>query len=227
MNIRHLLPEHIVRYLRTLQAQWRYPTASINSGRICPGARIGVGCEIAYDVEVGPAATIGDYSYVNRSTIIGSATIGKFCSIGYYCQIGMPQHPVAFPSTSPRTYGRRNLFSSACSWDDFSHPPAIGSDVWIGSGAQVLQGVTIGDGAVVGAGTVVTKAVPPYSVVVGVPGRILRYRFDDIQIEALLRLRWWNLPLEKIKDLPGLFGTTSWDVSARCSEDENGKDRHS
>jgi acetyltransferase-like isoleucine patch superfamily enzyme len=160
---------------------------------------------------------IGDYSYVNRGTIVGSGKIGKFCSIGYYCQIGMHDHPIRFASTSPLTYGRRNLFGKACCWDDFSAPPVIGNDVWIGSGAQVLQGVTVGDGAVVASGAVVNKPVPPYVIVGGVPARILKNRFDYDRTEALMRLRWWDSPFDDLQELADLFGTPDWAISTETS----------
>jgi acetyltransferase-like isoleucine patch superfamily enzyme len=214
MTARDLVPEPLVRYIRTLQAKSRYPRASIASCWIAPTARIGVGCGIGYDVEIGPTTEIGDYSYVNRGTIIASGAIGKFCSIGYYCQIGMPEHPAGFASTSPATYGRRNIFGKACSWNDYPQPPVIGSDVWVGSGAQILQGITIGDGAIVAAGAIVTKSVAPYAVVGGVPARILKNRFECSRIEALLRLQWWEVPLDQLQRHADLFGTTDWNPLA-------------
>ena len=75
----------------------------------------------------------------------------------------------------------------------------IGSDVWLGRGATVLSGVTIGDGAVVGAGSMVARDVPPYAIVVGNPARVIRYRFEAHQIEALLRIEWWNWPTDRIR----------------------------
>lgn len=74
----------------------------------------------------------------------------------------------------------------------------IGSDVWIGYEAVVLSGVTIGDGAIIGTRAVVTKDVPPYTIVGGVPARPIRKRFDDRTIAVLLRLRWWDWPRERI-----------------------------
>ncbi len=81
----------------------------------------------------------------------------------------------------------------------------IGSDVWIGYEAVILSGVTIGDGAVIGARAVVTKDVPPYTIVGGVPARPIRKRFNDSTIAALLRLRWWDWPRERIaRNLPAI-----------------------
>lgn len=84
-------------------------------------------------------------------------------------------------------------------------PITIGNDVFIGMNVTVLDGVTIGDGAVVGAGCVVSKDVPPYAVVVGCPMKILRYRFPEETIAALLRIRWWDWPDEKLPEVEAMF----------------------
>jgi len=68
----------------------------------------------------------------------------------------------------------------------------VGHDVWIGDNSVIMSGLTIGTGAVIGAGAVVTKDVPPYAIVAGIPGRILRYRFDERTIDRLLASRWWE-----------------------------------
>ena len=76
----------------------------------------------------------------------------------------------------------------------------IGNDVWIGYEAVIMQGVTIGDGATIGTRAVVTKDVPPYSIVGGVPARPIRKRFSDEVIAQLLEIKWWDWPDEKIKE---------------------------
>jgi virginiamycin A acetyltransferase len=84
-------------------------------------------------------------------------------------------------------------------------PTIIGNDVLITYNAMVLSGVTIGDGAIIGAGAVVTKNVPPYAIVAGNPARVIRYRFSDEQIKALLKIRWWDWSDQKIKEFEEYF----------------------
>ena len=130
--------------------------------------------------------------------------IGKFCSIacGAKFLFNSANHSLASLSTYPfpifyEEWGL-NIQDVATAWDN-KGDIVIGNDVWIGYEAVVLAGVTIGDGAVIGARAVVTKDVPPYAVVGGVPARLIRRRFPDDTISALLALRWWDWPADKIK----------------------------
>ncbi len=88
-------------------------------------------------------------------------------------------------------------FCSDKAWDN-KGDIIIGNDVWIGYEAVILAGITIGDGAIIGARAVVTKDVPPYSIVGGVPARLIRKRFSDETIAALMSMRWWDLPEQEI-----------------------------
>jgi hypothetical protein len=78
----------------------------------------------------------------------------------------------------------------------------IGNDVWTGHNVNIMAGVSVGDGAIVGAGSVVTKDVPPFAIVAGVPARVVRMRFSEAIIERLLRVKWWDLELSELSGLP-------------------------
>lgn len=86
-------------------------------------------------------------------------------------------------------------------YDDYNSPPIIENDVWVGSQSVILQGVKIGNGAIIAAGAVVTKDVTPYTIVGGVPAKVIRSRFNDEEIEYLRTLNWWDNPCDKEKKL--------------------------
>lgn len=138
---------------------------------------------------------LGNYSYLAKNSDITNCSIGKFCSIGPNFCCGLGVHPTNGISTSPMFYSTaRQNGVSLCKTKKVqeSKQTIIGNDVFIGANVTVLDGITIGDGAIVGAGAVVTKDVPPYAIVSGVPAEIKRYRFDERTIDSLLRIRWWD-----------------------------------
>ena len=137
-------------------------------------------------------------------------TIGKFCSIACGARFLMNSANHAMGSLStypfPLFFQEWGLEKSrvAEAWDNKGDIVA-GSDVWIGYEAVILAGVTIGDGAVIGARAVVTKDVPPYTIVGGVPARAIRRRFPEETVEELLRLKWWDWPPERIaQNIPAI-----------------------
>lgn len=153
-------------------------------------------------------STMDDYSYVGRNSRIIHADIGKFCSIASEAKIGMGTHTLDKISTSPIFTEVKN--STKHSWVKVSavNPfkrVVVGNDVWIGVRTMVMGGVKIGDGAVIGAGAIVTKDIPPYAVVAGVPAKIIRYRFPQEQVDALLSHPWWELPEAKLRERIELF----------------------
>lgn len=151
---------------------------------------------------------IGNYSYIGKGTIIHNTTIGKFCSISDFCVIGLPNHSLSTLSTSPLFTKVHNGTKSVWVDKDVPHEPVnvrIGNDVWIGYRVIIPSNVTIGNGAVIAAGAVVTKDVPPYAIVGGVPAKIIKYRFNKEVIEKLLELRFWDKPDEEIKNNISLF----------------------
>lgn len=129
--------------------------------------------------------------------------IGKFCSIA--CGAKFLFNSANHTLTSLSTYTFPLFFEEwelekknvAKAWDNKGNI-IIGNDVWIGYDAIILSGVTIGDGAIIGSRAVVTKDVPPYTIVGGVPAKTIRKRFDEKTIKSLLNLKWWDLPEERI-----------------------------
>ena len=142
------------------------------------------------------------YHYpVNKEKLV----IGKFCSIACRAKFlfNSANHTLSSLSTYPFPifFDEWGLEKSdvAAAWDR-KGDIVIGNDVWIGYEAVILAGVTIGDGAVIGARAVVTKDVPPYAIVGGVPARVIRSRFPEETVKALLRLKWWDWAAERIQE---------------------------
>ena len=140
---------------------------------------------------------MGAYSYCGAFCIFQNAWIGRFANIAAAVRIGPTSHPIDRPTLHHFTY-RRRMYGFALQDDDeffdwrAAQVASIGHDTWIGHGAIVMPNVTVGTGAVVGAGAVVTHDVPPYSVAVGVPARVIRRRFPHDVEAAMERIRWWE-----------------------------------
>ncbi|MEK5037002.1 DapH/DapD/GlmU-related protein [Sporosarcina sp. FSL K6-3457] len=150
-------------------------------------------------------SVVDDYSYSGQFCFIQNARIGKFSNIAAMVRIGPTDHPYERPSLHHFTYRQKMYgFSDHDDQPFFEHRESqiatIGHDTWIGHGAIIQSGVTVGDGAIVGSGAIVTKDVPPYAIVVGVPAKIIKYRFSEETIEALQRIQWWDWPYETIKE---------------------------
>ena len=160
--------------------------------------------------------TVGRFTYGNPKILMWAdeerIEIGSFTSIAEEVTIfGVGEHNINWITTFPL----RIAFNEILAYKD-GHPKSkgvtkIGNDVWIGYRATILSGVIIGDGAVIGAGAVIAKDVPPYSIVIGNPATVIRYRFDEFTIQELLKTKWWNWPLSKIKS----------NIHILCSEDAN------
>ena len=161
------------------------------------------------------------YHYpINRERLV----IGKFCSIacGAKFLFNSANHTLRSLSTYifPVLFEEWGLDVARIpeAWDNRGDI-VIGNDVWIGYDAVVLAGVTVGDGAIIAARAVVTKDVPPYTIVGGVPARPIRRRFSDSEIDQLLELKWWDWPEEKIARSIGVIQSGDLEGLKRAAED--------
>jgi acetyltransferase-like isoleucine patch superfamily enzyme len=152
---------------------------------------------------------LGIGSYIGPECVIPNAYIGRYCSISGKVRTIWGKHPSrTFVSTNPIFYNTNNklpLGKSTAVFDECSRTADgksihIGNDVWIGYNVSLKQGVTIGDGAIIGMNAVVVKDVKPYEIVGGNPATLIRLRFSQEQIAELLKISWWNWPVETVRE---------------------------
>lgn len=177
-------------------------------------------CIVAYSCKIGSNSEfegynkIGAYSefdgYMGMYSYIAVhcdfyGKIGRFSSIGRYTSVVRGTHPITAPfvSTHPIFYSKRKQvgisFVGKDSFEELKYADdkkkyyvVVGNDCWIGAYVKIIQGTTIGNGAVVLPGAIVTKDVPPYAIVGGIPAKIIRYRYDNETIDFLNATQWWN-----------------------------------
>lgn len=155
---------------------------------------------------------IGYGSYLGENCFIKNTKIGRFTSIGENVKCIIGKHPSSkFVSTHPAFFSLRKqagfTFVDQQLFEEFSRPLmetekftiSIGNDVWIGYGVSIMDGITIGDGAIIAAHSLVTKDVPPYTIVGGLPAKEIKKRFEDKHIAFLLKYKWWLKDLNWIK----------------------------
>ena len=161
--------------------------------------------------------SLGDYSYIAKNSNVTNCYIGKFCSIGPNFCCGLGLHPTNGISTAPMFYSTaKQNGMTLCKENkvDESKQTIIGNDVFIGANVTVLDGAHVGDGAVIGAGAVVVNDIPPYAIAVGVPAKVVKYRFDEQTIKALLERQWWEGSEEELQKVERCF----WDIKVFLSE---------
>jgi phosphonate metabolism protein (transferase hexapeptide repeat family) len=167
-----------------------HPDCQITDVTFGAWCEVGRGSRLAH-------SEIGDYSYCDRYCDIANATVGKFANIASFVRIGATDHPL------DRASLHHFMYRSAAYWPDaaddadwFARRRArravIGHDTWIGHNAQIKPEVTVGHGAVVASGAVVTKDVPAYAIVAGVPAKVMRMRLPDDLAARMIALAWWD-----------------------------------
>lgn len=151
-------------------------------------------------------SSLGYMSYCQTNSIISNAKIGRYCSIGPGVMIALGEHPINFLSTHQFFYSNYNNFSNrknnAIVFNEH-RKVSIGNDVWIGANCYIKDGVTIGNGAIIATGSVVVANVEAYSIMGGVPAKLIKYRFDKEIIALIVESEWWNLSqntLNKVAD---------------------------
>ena len=142
---------------------------------------------------------IGAFSYAGSNTTMNFSSVGKFCSLARNVDIGGFDHDYHKITTMPM-FRFKQLSGGGNPEVGEKELCMVGNDVWIAAGTQILHKVSVGDGAVIGGGAVVTKDVPPYAIVAGVPARIIKFRFDDKTIEELMDIKWWDWPEDVVLD---------------------------
>ena len=199
---RNIIPQQIRHFMITAWHKLKYKliigkNSYISHCNFENNCAIGENCKVTNSI-------IGKHSYITEGARISHARIGRFCSIGPNLRIGMGSLPIKkLVSTSTIFYLKNlNLKTSMTKRDKIethkftdkhkSFFVEIGNDVRIGANVTILDGVKIGHGAIIGANSLVTKNIPPYTVVFGLPAKIIKLRFTKSQIKQLLILKWWN-----------------------------------
>lgn len=170
----------------------------VHDGCILHNARFGAYCEVGQGSRI-VHSTFDDYAYCDRMSDIANTHVGKFANIAAMTRIGPTDHPMDHASL------HHFLYRSSYYWEDAEDDPAffaarearrttLGPDTWIGHGAIIKPEVTIGAGSVVASGAVVTRDVPPYMIVAGLPATPMRPRFAPAIADRLMALAWWDWP---------------------------------
>ena len=198
-----------------------------NPNEVFPNPKIPSLCFIK-NVVKNPRIIIGDYTYYDDvdgadqfekhvthfyDFIGDKLIIGKFCAIAKGIEFVMngANHRMSCVTTYPFYVIGRDWGSAMAPMKNelpYKGDTVVGNDVWIGQNVTVMPGVNIGDGAIIGANSVVASDIPPYSIAVGNPCRVVKMRFNDELIELLLKFKWWDKSIEEVEELMPILSAT-------------------
>lgn len=155
----------------------------------------GKGNTFTKGVFIEESACIGKNNYFGPYVMVNNGIIKNYCSIGPGVKIGQGKHSISYITTYQKISG------SLIGYSLDSEPAIIGNDVWCGANAVILQGIKIGDGAVIGANAVVTHDIPPYAIAVGVPARVIKFRFSQEKIKKIKNSNWYEYDIKEAKKI--------------------------
>jgi acetyltransferase-like isoleucine patch superfamily enzyme len=153
-------------------------------------------CNFSGKIDIGYATTLGYNNFIH-----GKVIIGKYCQFGADVAIHANNHPINYMTT----YINKNLFEGELKKLRGKNEVIIGNDVWIGHNAILVGNIKIGNGVIIAAGSVVTKDIPSYTIVAGVPAKPIRKRFSNEIIKEIEELKWWNASEEELQKIKPLF----------------------
>lgn len=195
----------VARLAHSKRLEWQYKTLKLKIGYMSNVKNCTFGLyNTLYDNVLISDSCLGDFTYIASGTKISKTIIGKFCSIGPDCKLGLGKHPThTFVSMHPIFFSMLNQaqisFADKSYFDEFDNI-SIGNDVWLGTNVIVVDGIHISDGVIVAAGSIVTKNIPPYAIVGGIPAKIIKYRFKKDEIAKLLEIKWWDMDVDNLKN---------------------------
>ncbi len=194
---------------RRILVRRKFPKSVIHEGTVVDKSSILERHSVIFRDVTLMNSSLGAYSYVQAGTLIFNTEIGPFCSIAREVTIGLAMHPTHMVCTSPVFYDNEQplprFFANGRQFTNNLPRTEIGADVWIGQGVMIKAGIQIGVGAVIGAGSIVVRNIPPYSIAVGNPCRVVKQRFSHEICAGLLASRWWRLGEKELEQLAPFF----------------------